>query len=292
MKSELRSAEELRQQAQLHIRTNELETAVGLFDEALALTEDPELRELITINKAGALIRMEKSGPEVQLLPQIIMRRRNLRHLCIAAYNLRLKYEHEREFKRALFYAKMALDAAEEMGHAEWKEATLVALGNICVYDSRTEEAIGYYSRVLELAGESDSGLQRPFATQNLGYCYLLTGKTQEGIDLIHSAIDLITAAGAEGYLAEPYIDLCYGYLELGELQLAAEYGERGLERATEVRQVRNAHYLLGEIYYKSGDVERADMHFEHLAKFYPDFPHLKDLLLAIDLRGMVNLKL
>ena len=68
--------------------------------------------------------------------------------------------------------------------------------------------------------------------------------------------------------------------------------GEAGLELATDPRQVRNAHYLLGEAAYKMNDTDAAEHHFEQLARFYPQFRNLKSLLYAIDLRGMVNLKL
>jgi hypothetical protein len=40
------------------------------------------------------------------------------------------------------------------------------------------------------------------------------------------------------------------------------------------------------------GDVDAAEEHFEQLARFYPQFRHLKSLLFAIDLRSMINLKL
>jgi hypothetical protein len=40
------------------------------------------------------------------------------------------------------------------------------------------------------------------------------------------------------------------------------------------------------------GDVEAAEEHFDELARFYPQFRHLKSLLFAIDLRSMINLKL
>ena len=63
-------------------------------------------------------------------------------------------------------------------------------------------------------------------------------------------------------------------------------------QNATEARQIRNAHYLLGEVAYKLGDSDQAHFHFDELAKFYPQFRNLKSLLFAIDLRSMVNLKL
>jgi hypothetical protein len=43
---------------------------------------------------------------------------------------------------------------------------------------------------------------------------------------------------------------------------------------------------------YKMGDIDAAEHHFEELARFYPQFRHLKSLLFAIDLRSMINLKL
>jgi tetratricopeptide (TPR) repeat protein len=285
--------EELRQLGLARIRANEIEESLVLFDQALALATDDEAIELLTINKAGALISLERQGAEVQQLPQIVMRRRNLRHVYVAAYNLQHKFIIERNFARSAFYGRVALEAAEQAAQPAWKPEVLIALGNACVYDSKTSEAIGYYCEVLELLGDDESKLlSRSFAMQNLGYCRLLNDEAEDGIALIHRAIGMMRSAGAEGYVAESYVDLCYGYLELENLELALKYGELGLEKATEVRQVRNAHYLLGEVAYKSGDTARAEFHFDHLASFYPDFPHLKDLLLAIDLRGMVNLKL
>lgn len=285
--------EELRQAGLAKIRANQIEESLAFFDDALALGPEEELAELLTINKAGALISLEKDSPEVQRLPQIIMRRRSQRHLYLAAYNLQHKFQIEKDFKRAAFYARVALDAAEQSGNLGWKTQVLIALGNLCVFDSRVEEAIAHYSHVLALLPQTpEHGFRRSFTQQNLGYCFLVEDRIQEGLDLIHSAIVLMKECGADGYLAESYIDLCFGYLEQGNYEAARSFGQDGLEMATETRQVRNARYLLGEVAYKMGDMASAEVHFGELAAFYPDFPHLTDFLLAIDLRSMVNLKL
>jgi len=79
--SELNShIEELRQQALEKVRSDEFDEALALYDEALALATDEEVRELITINKGNALIAAERTGPEVKALPMILMRRRNAHH--------------------------------------------------------------------------------------------------------------------------------------------------------------------------------------------------------------------
>ena len=288
-----RTAEELRLEGMARVRANDLEASLPLFDQAMALADSEELRELITINKAGALIWMQQSGPEVQALPRIIMRRRSSRHLYLAAYNLCHRHMLARELERASFYGRVALEAAESGAGVASVANVRVLLGNIATFDSRNAEAIEHYDAALAITSASDAtAMTRAFALQNLGYCYLLDDRSSEGIAMIHQAIDAMKSCGAEGHLAESYIDLCHGYLDLEQLDEARAWGELGLELATETRQVRNAHYLLGEVAYKLGDITAAEEHFTQLSQHYPDFPHLKNLLFAIDLRSMVNFKL
>ena len=129
----------------------------------------------------------------------------------------------------------------------------------------------------------------RTAIVQNLGYNRLLVGETETGLALIHSVIDRVQVPSS---LADSYIDLCYGYLDLEQWAEARHYGEIGLSLAAEPRQIRNAHYLLGEAAYKAGDVAAAEHHFEELGRYYPDFHNLKNVLFAIDLRRVVNLRL
>jgi tetratricopeptide (TPR) repeat protein len=286
-------AEQLRLQALGLVRADKLEEALDLFDQALGLATDEEARELITVNKADTLIGLEQSGPEVQALPQIVMRRRNLRHVYLAAYALQYKFRREGNLERATFYGQLALRTADEANEPSWKRVVLVELGNVYEMDSRIPEAIDCFQAALAIEEESKDNRDREisfaYALENLGYCKLLQNEFEEGIALIHRALQSIADPHAT---AEAFLDLCYGYLGLEQLDRAREFGARALEIAREVRQIRNLHYLLGEIAYKQGDTELAGAHFEELGKFYPGFRHLKDVLFAIDLRAMVNLKL
>jgi len=119
----------------------------------------------------------------------------------------------------------------------------------------------------------------------------MISGETHEGVRLLHRVLDVIDEV-PQHVKSDTYLDLCYGYLDLEEYDKARSYGELALQFAWEERQVRNAHYLIGEAAYKTGDLEAAEEHFEELARFYPQFRHLKSLLFAIDLRSMINLKL
>lgn len=285
--------EEVRQSALAHVRSAEYEEALALYDEALGIATDDEVRELLTINKADAMIALERTGPEVHALPSILMRRRNEHHVFLAAYALMFKHRIQNESKRAIFYGHVALDAANDADQPFWRIAALNDLGIIYEIDSQFDQAIECFEEALALiarvSNPDEHKLSYGTALQNLGASKLLSGSHREGIALIEKALPSILSAAA---MSEAHIDLCFGYLELGNYEKSCFYGESGLELASESRQVRNAHYLLGEACYKAGDEDRADFHFTELARFYPEFRNLKSVLYAIDLRSMVNLKL
>lgn len=299
MNPETMTIEDLRREGLRLYYASSLEEALPYFDRALALDPDDETRDLLTIHKASVHVALQKSSPEVQALPAIIMRRRALRGL--AAYHLATKFENEKDYARARFYLDIALEAADEAGDHRLRVVTTIDLGNLCVYDSRPEEAIEYYDRALALledgtvlaaVAEKEAQLWAAFATQNLGYCRVVGERPEEGLPLLHRAIEMLDGCDGHAYAAESHLDLCLGYLEVGKLEEARLHGEIGLRDATEDRQVRNGHYLLGEVAYTLGDTEGAEYHFDQLARYYPDFPQLRNLLFAIDLRKIVNFKL
>jgi tetratricopeptide (TPR) repeat protein len=285
--------ESIRQEGLQHLLAGRPEEALVFFDRALSLGPGDDQLEILTINKARSLVDLGRTGPEVQALPMILMRRRNPRHAFLAAYTLLCKYAHlDRDYRKATLYGSQALVLADEIG-GEGKANVLLAQGTACVLDSRTGEAIEYFERALQiLDSQPEAELSRAIALQNLGYSRIISGEPARGVELIHDALARMEALGADGFYPESHIDLCYGYLELENFDMARHYGELGLAHAVEDRQIRNAHYLLGEVLYKLGRSDEARSHFECLGRYYPDFPNLTNLLLAFDLRRMVNLKL
>jgi tetratricopeptide (TPR) repeat protein len=286
-------AEELRQSGLAKVREGALDQAIGFYDEALALVDDETARELITINKADAMIALERSGPEVQELARVIMRRNNPRHVYLASYALQYKHRLEGDLKRALFYGQLALRTADEANEPVWRRVVLLELGNMYTSDSQIARAIQSFEEALAFDSESeenrDRDLSHGYALESLGYCMMLDGRVEDGLALIQRALVILREPLG---LAEAYVDLCYGYLELADYDSAQYYGEAALAIATDPRHIRNSHYLLGEVAHTRGDSDRADYHFTELARFYPEFTNLKHLLFAIDLRSMVNLKL
>jgi tetratricopeptide (TPR) repeat protein len=292
--SELNSRiETLRQEALAKVRSEKFDEALCLYDEALGLTTDEEISELITINKAHALIAADRTGPEVKALPMILMRRRNNQHTFLSAYSLMYTHRMTGELKRAIFYGQVALDAANQAAQTFWKIGVLNELGIVYETDSQFVKAVECLSEALDLITALDDDAQKSFSTVairgNLAYNTLLMGETVPAIHMIEDIIDQVEGPSD---LSDCYIALCYGYIEIEQFEKARALGEKGLELATQPREVRNAHYLVGEAAYKSGDIEAAEYHFEQLARFYPQFRNMKNLLFAVDLRSMINLKL
>ena len=286
-------AEELRQAGLDEVRRERYDSAIALYDEALSICTDDEHVELLTINKADAMIALGLNGPEVQKLPSILMRRQNLHHTFLAAYALMYKFRMQGDVKRTIFYGQIALGAAVEAKAPFWKISAFNDLGIASEMDSQFEKAIEYFESALGLLGfiadEAEREMSEAAIVPNLAYNKMLAGQTAEGLRLMHEVMDRIQSPSG---LADSYIALCYGYLDLEKYDEAIFYGEVGLELAKNEREIRNAHYLIGEAAYKSGDIAGAERHFEELARFYPEFRNLKSLLFAIDLRSMVNFRL
>jgi tetratricopeptide (TPR) repeat protein len=203
------------------------------------------------------------------------------------------KHRLQNETQRGIFYGQVALDAAIAANEAMWKLGALNELGIIYESDSQFTNSIGCFQQALELidavADRDDQSFGRVAIVQNLAYSKLQIGEIEEALALIHGVLDKIQVPST---VADSHLDLCYGYLERQDYERARQYGEIALAKAMEPRQIRNAHYLLGEVSFKAGDVETAEFHFEELARYYPEFRNLKSLLFAIDLRSMVNFRL
>lgn len=270
------------------------DAAIEIYDRALAIAESDDVRELVTIRKAEALIAAEREGAEVNALPAIVMRRRSPRHVYLASYALARKYtESQDERKRALFYGEIARRAADEMEDSFARVSALNGMGVVMVVESQFSEAIETFERALAVVAlEPDQTgrliTMRNIVIGNLGGAKVLSGSYDEGIALLEPVLPLMD----EPYLiAEVMLDLCFAYTERGEFRKAERYGQRALNLATIRRQVRNANHLLGEICIRTQRYDEADSYFDVVASYYPDFKNVKQLLVAVDLCAVVNWK-
>ena len=271
----------------------EVDEALAAYDRALALATDEEARELITIRKAEALIAVEQDGPEISALAAIVMRRRSSRHVYLAANALLPRFVNLDDRRRAIFYGEIAKTAVAELGDPFAQAALQNNLGVVLVEDSQFDRAIEILAEALEVletvpVSHPYANTLRCNATLNLGGAKILNDEYDEGIELIESVILEVDDAT---WRADGLLDLGLGYLNLGDTATAEELVREALALASTRRQIRNGNHLLGEICTRTGRWDEADIHFDVVAGFYPDFKNLKQLLSSVDLCKIVNWK-
>jgi len=276
-----------------HMWKGEVHAAIAAYDKGLAQAKSEESRELITIRKAEALIAVDREGPEVSALPGIVMRRRSSRHVYMAASVLMRRFTELEDRRRAIFYGEIARTSAAELKDPLLTANLLNALGITLAADSQ-------FARALEVFGEALAELKKISEpsdhadtlsisiTGNLGGTKILCEDYDDGISLIESILDQIEDSA---WRAEGCLDLCLGYLGLEDYETAEDLAREGLSLASTRRQIRNANHLLGEICLRTGRLEEADVHFDVVAGFYPEFKNVKQLLTEVDLCAVVNWK-
>jgi len=276
-----------------HMWKGEVDDALAAYEAALELVEEEESRELITIRKAEALVAVEQDGPEVSALASIVMRRRNGRHVYMAATVLLRRFSNLEDRRRAIFYGEIASAAVIELNDPFARAALLNNLGVVLVEDSQFDRAVESFEDALlsltAIPAHPHADPLRVSAMLNLGGAKIMNDDYEDGIEIIESVI--LEVDDAE-WRADALLDLGLGYLNLEHFHTAEELAREGLSVACTRRQVRNGNHLLGEICTRTGRHDEADAHFDVVAGFYPDFKNLKQLLTAVDLCKIVNWKL
>lgn len=278
------------------VEAGRLEEALTLVEAACAWAEaeaEPELAERTCLNRAAIALELGRGDELVPRLRELLMRTRDAENGFLAAYSLARAYELRKEAKKALFYAQVGRDRAEALDRGR-RASSRNQLANQLVAESRFDEAIEVYRGALELLAP-DEGLRRAVIHHNLGYCEALVGRPAAGLTLLHESLRALRRLGAERHELLARLDACFVLLEARRPRLARRHGLRALALARGhgvAEAEKNALYLLGAAAAALGDRFGARRWFQMLQSgFYPDADYLPDVLLQVDVRGLVNLK-
>lgn len=280
-------------------RLGNLEKARAYFAEAARLAEglDEAVQDRAFCNVAA--IETEFGDSLTELIPRlrsILTKNSDLENSRLAAYHLARTYDQRKEYKKALFYARVAMERSERSGHDHWLVSSHNQMGTILVAESRFDEGRAHLETALQTIEESQGdGLLRALIQGNLGYCLLVQGEMGQGFNHVFSGLRCIRRNGAEAWAPLFHMTLCFGYLEIERLVHAEKHGRKALALAQEhgdMTTAKNSLFLLGEVASAAGDSSSARAYFSLLQQeFYPQHDFLADFLLAVDVRGLVNLK-
>jgi len=281
------------------LRAGRLEEAREQFDAALAVARrlgDEVLEDRALLNLCGVDISLDDGASGLGELRQLLMRSQDDVNCRLAAYNIARIYERRKDYKKGLFYARIARERARqiEVPDPEWIASDHNQIGNFLVADSRFAEAVDEYRAALAVDLQA-SAVRRALIEHNLGYCLLVLGDHRRGFELVFRSLRIFRRTGDELQIAVTHLDLAFGYLEIERYRYACHHAAKALalleSGGGSEESLRNAHYLLGEARLLSGDEAGARFHFERLQAIYSDTPFLAEFLLAIDIRNMINLR-
>jgi tetratricopeptide (TPR) repeat protein len=278
------------------VEAGRLEEARAAFDELVAWAqrcESSELIDLATCNRAAVEVELGRGEGELLRLRNILVGSADPVCCRLAAYYIAHHYERTGNHKKALFYARIAGERAEQLGRQDWVASSHNVIGNSLLAQSFVAEAAQEFALALELM-PTEISVWRARLLDNLGYCQILQGRYDEGYPLLYRSLAVLRRLGAQRWLISTHLDLCFAHLETGRYRHARRHGAMALrlaEQMGDAASVKNALYLLGEAANLSGDVIGACRFFSRLqSEFFPDVNYLSGFLLAVNVRKLVNL--
>lgn len=288
--------EDLRSRGEEAIRTGQLTEAEDLYERALLWAREsgePWQVDLGLCNRAAVAIEFGRGEGELPRLREILVRNTNPQNCRLAAYNISRYYELTKNFKKSLFYARIALERGETLGRQDWMASTHNHIGNVLLAESFITEACQSYETALSLMPDGHL-VWRANILGNLGYCRILQRNFPEGYTLLYRSLRILRHCKAERYLIGTLLALCFAHLETDHLRHAKRWGLLALDLSEQTQQgdsVKNALYLLGETAHLSGDDELAHGYFTRLQRdFFPGEVYLPSFLMTVDIRKLINL--
>jgi hypothetical protein len=287
--------EEFRERCYRLIEVGRLEEAEAIMRRALVSAQeqgDPRQVDGVVCALAAVAIQLGRGDGELPRLREILMRNGDAGNCRLAAYNISIHYQFARDYKKSLFYARIACDRAAQLGRTDWIAFSRNQLGNALLGESFVDQACGEYEAAAQLIPEP--GVWRARVLNNLGYCRVLQKRFAEGYACLYESLRLLRHFSAERYQVLPRLDLCFAHLETGRYEHARRQGVAAFalaEKMGDAEALKNALYLLGETASLSGDSEKASGYFGRLQRdYFPESPYLTGFLLAVDVRKLVNL--
>ena len=290
--------ESLRAEIMAQVTGGDLDRALDLSTQAVDLASkigDPCLLDTAICNRAGLLVARGEGETTLGELRMILMRSSASSVRFLASYALSHYYDQQEELQKCRFYSESALRYAKLDDNAASLVKAHNRLANLNLLESYFEPALDGYLEALKLQGSDDS-VEAAKVLSNIGYCQAVLGEPITAFRSLSRSLRMVRRLAADRWLHLPMLGLSYAYLEMGRYERAARYAKSALMNAEvggpyQQNHVKNALYLLGEAQKLCGRDQEAFECFTHLQlRFYPDQPMVVEVLMATDIRKLINL--
>lgn len=289
--------EALKERASEILRRGGLREALGEFEKAHELAKqigDRDLEDLAFCNWSAVAIEMRRTDCCVPALRQLLLRTTNPHVARHSAYNLAAASDCRKDYKKQLFYSRIAHRYSVELEETDHEASALNEIGNALVALNDFEGAIEEYLKADSLLSAEQSD-RRAVVLANLGYCYLLTSRTEEGLSLVVRGLRMARRAVAPAAESLARLCLAFGQLLIGRPWYGLRHGSKAYKLAEllgDQKIMKYALLLIGEAYKQGGEVRVARECFELLQQsYYPGMPEVPEMLLDVDVCRVINLR-
>ncbi len=242
------------------VDNGELKRALYFFEKALKWAQENASQELIDrayCNWAAVAISIGEGREVAAKLRKILFRYSDTTNRFLASYNLARLNELEKNFRKSIFYAKIALQEAQKLNNLEWIASSYNQIANAQLALGKTKEAIITYQK----AEKHTKDCHRLTAIEiNLGYSFYISGEKKKGKELLKKAYLKSLSIGDKRLQALAICDLAYIALEESDTFLMKK-SQSDLERLfnlAEEKQTRmKVAYLLLDIYRKTARLDK-----------------------------------
>src|SRR5918992_551337 len=176
------------------VAVGQLEQAVAIFDEMLEWAQRrgaSALLDLAICNRAAVMVQLGRGESEVARLRRILVRGADPVCCRLAAYHIARHYDLIGNHEKALFYARIARERAEQLGRKDWVASSHNLMGESLLAQSFIAEAAREFEAALGLMPEELS-VWRACILNNLGYCQVLQGRFDEGYRLHYQSLAIL----------------------------------------------------------------------------------------------------
>ncbi|MFQ5720798.1 MAG: tetratricopeptide repeat protein, partial [Acidobacteriota bacterium] len=216
----------LQQRCRDAIHHGEIQSALGLADEAMALAlaaRDPDLAHRATTTRSMVLLESGQVTAAEKGLREVVLQSADDEVQCRAAFYLASSLRRQRRIGKAQVFARTAMDKSEILGDPVWRARCHNLLGNIYLNQGAHPEAVREYQRALDLwrSLPGDHRFATAIVLDNLGYCLTLMKRAESGIPLIRQALTLAIQVADHRTEAECRQDLAHAHLNRNETDAA-----------------------------------------------------------------------
>jgi tetratricopeptide (TPR) repeat protein len=289
--------ETLKDRASETLKQGDLHAALEEFNLAHAAARrlgERGLEDVAFCNRSAVAIRIGGAEDCVPALRQMLLRTADPYVAYLSAYNLCQACDSRKDFKKVLFYARIARRYAVELGHAEYEASAVNEIGNAFGALNQFGAALEAYREADALIANQESE-RRSFVLANQGYCLLLTEKLEDGFRSVIRALRLARRITAPLAASHAHLCLSFGYLLIDRPWYALRHGSEALELAEEhgdQATMKHALLFVGEAYKRAGKIHVARECFELLQRtYYPGMSQVPEMLLDVDICRVINLR-